>query len=137
MQQSASHLEAGHTREPSPHFPYTEIPELYPTRLTVTNSEIAILGIITQTQHGDLHILHFSGCKYNNKLNNQTKQTTKKPLIFHSWVRICKTHVDSVDLGRAYYEKLIKIKFMLRCTLVNLQNLSHVSGTAVEYQQNN
>lgn len=66
------------THEPFTPFLYPGIPELYPTRLTVTNSGIAILGIITETQHGDLHARHFSGGKYNNKLDNQTKQTTKK-----------------------------------------------------------
>lgn len=49
------------THEPFTPFPYTDIPELYPTRLTVTNSEMAILGIITQSQHGDFHILYFCG----------------------------------------------------------------------------
>lgn len=42
-----------------------------------------------------------------------------------------------MDLKAYSYEKLIKIKFMLCCTSVNLQTLSHISGTAVEYQQNN
>lgn len=83
VQQVVSHLEIGHlTQEPFTPFPYTGIPELYPTRLTVTNSEIAILGIITQTKHGDLHTLCFSGGKYNNKLNNQTNKPPKKPYSF-------------------------------------------------------